>query len=105
MHVTYHGPFDAVEIDGLTAVTVKRGETIEVNDDFGAQLIEQSTWDAPPEQVLAWVGKDTDRAATLLRAEQDGAQRADVLGPLDRILNPPKRKPAAETAPAGKAGD
>lgn len=41
MRVKYVGPFDAVEGPGFQA---KSGETIEVADDLGASLAEQSDW-------------------------------------------------------------
>jgi hypothetical protein len=44
VRVTYTGPHDEVEIPDA-AVTVKRGDSIEVADAFGASLIQQSCWD------------------------------------------------------------
>lgn len=45
MRVKYVGPFDAVEGPGFQA---KQGEVIEVADDLGAALIEQTDWQAAP---------------------------------------------------------
>lgn len=105
MRVTYNGPHDGVEIPSLEVV-VERGESIDVlNPDLAAQLIEQACWDAAPADVLAWVGKDAARAAAMLRAEQDGAQRPEVLSKLDRIANPLAKATAQPnaTTPAGAA--
>jgi len=102
VHITYNGPHDEVEIPSL-GVAVKRGESIDVfSDDTAARLIEQSCWDAPPAEVLGWVGKDQQRAAAMLRAEQDGAQRPELLSDLDRIVNPPASKPATAKKPEVK---
>jgi hypothetical protein len=101
VRITYTGPHDGVEIPALTKVVVKLGETIEVSDDLGARLIEQRTWEAEPAELLAWVGKDTDRAARLLTAERDGAHRGEVLDELDRIANPPAQKPTKKPAGPG----
>lgn len=89
MRITYHGPHDGVELAALTNVVVARGQTIEVDDELGASLIEQSCWDAEAGDVAAWVGDDQERAARLLVAETNGANRADLIARLDLIANPP----------------
>lgn len=43
MRVTYTGPIDAVELPQTGAV-VKRGGTVDVPDELGRSLIEQSCW-------------------------------------------------------------
>lgn len=96
MRVVYEGPIDAVELPELRAV-VKRGESIEVADDFGAALIEQRIWDTSPDEVLTWVGQDPGRAARLLVAEQDGARRPELLDHLRRLANPEPTVPPTTT--------
>jgi hypothetical protein len=46
LKVTYNGPSVAVDLLGPDNRTlqVKRGESIEVPDDYGKQLIEQDIW-------------------------------------------------------------
>jgi hypothetical protein len=100
MKITYNGPYDAVEI-AENGQIVERGETADVPDELAARLIEQSSWDANAKDVLTFVGKDADRAAVMLRAEQDGARRKAVLGPLAKLLDvdEPSALPAPEVAP------
>lgn len=47
MHVTYDGPFEAVNVLALSR-TVKRGESIEVAEPLGEQLIAQGWKPTPP---------------------------------------------------------
>lgn len=44
MRVTYVGPHDAVEIPVLN-VACKRGESIEVPNDIGHDLVMQASWE------------------------------------------------------------
>lgn len=44
MRVTYTGPIDAVELPQTGAV-VKRGDSVDVPDDLGRSLVEQSCWE------------------------------------------------------------
>jgi hypothetical protein len=44
VRVTYTGPIDAVELPQTGAV-VKRGESVDVPDDLGKSLIQQSCWE------------------------------------------------------------
>lgn len=44
MRVTYVGEHDAVEIPVLN-VAVKRGESIEVPNDIGHDLVQQASWE------------------------------------------------------------
>lgn len=88
MRVTYHGPHDGVVIPQLHQVVIERGMTIEVDDELGAGLIEQSTWDTELDEIAGWVGDDPDRAARLLAAERDGAGRDEVIAHLEQIANP-----------------
>lgn len=54
MRVTYTGPLDAVVLPDLIDVEVKAGETIEVSDELGARLVEQSCWsEAKPARSAA----------------------------------------------------
>lgn len=85
MKVTYNGPYDAVEV-AENGQIVERGQTADMPDDLAARLIEQQSWDASSKDVLAHVGKDEERAAVMLRAELDGAQRKTVLRPLEKLL-------------------
>lgn len=88
MRITYHGPHDGVELAALTNVVVARGQTIEVDDELGASLVEQSCWDTSREEILGWLNRVEDYdarvewARRLLTAEQDGAQRVEVLDAL-----------------------
>jgi hypothetical protein len=102
VRVTYRGPHDGVELPMLHRVVVARGQTVEVDDELGARLIEQRTWDADPDDIAAWVGDDVERARRLLVAEQTGAGRDEVLAHLEQIANPSK---ATEAAEVGKAAD
>ncbi|GAB3429830.1 hypothetical protein [Actinophytocola sediminis] len=88
MRVTYTGPFDGVEIAAL-GVVVERGKSVEVDDDIGVTLLDQAGWDAEPAVIAAWVGHDPERAARLLTAEKNGAQRADLIARLELIVDPP----------------
>lgn len=85
MKVTYNGPYDAVEV-AESGQIVERGQTVDMPDELAARLIEQSSWDVSARDVLAHVGKDEDRAATMLRAELDGARRKAVVRPLEKLL-------------------
>jgi hypothetical protein len=85
MKITYHGPIDAVEL-AETGQIVERGGTVDVPDELGLSLIEQSTFDTTPKTLLAAVGRDLDLAARMLRAELDGARRAEVVRPLEKLL-------------------
>ena len=69
MEVVYVGPSDAVVIvdrrgelfDLPVEITALRGVPIEVSDELGAALLEQSVWDAPnpaPAPVLPPVNTD-----------------------------------------------
>lgn len=51
MRVRYDGPIDAVELPQLDSVVVHRGETVELPDELGEALVQQSCWteEAPPE--------------------------------------------------------
>lgn len=96
MRVVYSGPIDAVEIPEANCIAV-RDEAFDVDDELGARLIEQRPFDTSPDQVLAWVGKDPDRARRLLLAERDGAARPELLAQLEQIASPPKPAPPAAT--------
>lgn len=93
MRITYHGPHDGVELAALTNVVVARGQTIEVDDELGASLVEQATWDTSREELLAWLNRSADLvtrvewAERLLVAEQNGAQRTEVLEAITHWLN------------------
>lgn len=93
MRITYHGPHDGVELAALHNVVVMRGQTIEVDDKLGASLVEQSTWDTSPKEILSFLGgiedydARVDWARRLLAAEQHGAQRTDVLEALQVWLD------------------
>ncbi|HEV2778546.1 MAG TPA: hypothetical protein VGX25_04025 [Actinophytocola sp.] len=89
MRVTYVGPLDAVELVDLHQVVVQQGDTIEVADELGARLVEQRCWDTSEAEVIAWVGDDPDRAARLLEAERNGAQRVDLVARLELIATRP----------------
>ena len=53
MKIRYLGPFDAVEIPTL-GVTCEKGQEIEVDDEVGKNLGEQSSW----EEASAKKGRD-----------------------------------------------
>ena len=44
MHVVYSGPIDSVEIAEL-GLTAPRGKVVEVPDELGKRLCEQSVWE------------------------------------------------------------
>lgn len=44
MRVTYVGPHDAVEIPVLD-IAVKRGDSIDVPNDIGHELVKQASWE------------------------------------------------------------
>jgi hypothetical protein len=50
--VKYVGPHDEVEVP-LANVTCKRGDSVDVPDDVGLELIKQDSWDAAPTRVSA----------------------------------------------------
>lgn len=88
MRITYDGPTDGVMIPQLHQVVVERGQTIEVDDELGARLIEQLYWDTSLQEVLGFLNRvedydaRVDWARRLVTAEQDGAQRGEVLDAL-----------------------
>lgn len=98
MKVTYNGPIDAVEI-AETGQIVERDQTVEVPDELAVRLIEQSSWDAAPKDVLAYVGKDPERAAAMLRAELDGAGRDQLLARLAKLAGVEDLAAAADAEP------
>jgi hypothetical protein len=52
VRITYDGPFDAVELPDLHGAVVKHGESVEVPDELGRSLVEQSCWsEAKPARV------------------------------------------------------
>lgn len=104
MRVVYKGPIDAVEVPAANCIAV-RGEPIEVPDEVGVSLIEQGTWDAEPEVVLALVGNDRGRAAQFLQFERDGAQRSEVLEKLSKIAEPPEKPRAGKKPEAQEGGE
>lgn len=85
MKVTYNGPYDAVELAD-TGQIIERGESAEVADELALRLVEQTSFDTDPKTLLAAVGKNTDLAARMLRAELDGELRASVVRPLEKLL-------------------
>lgn len=82
MNVTYPGPHDAVTIPRCD-VTVDRGESVEVDDDLGAQLVQQG-WlgdgNEPAKDtvsgVLEWVDGDPAKAASALALEKSKGDKA-----------------------------
>ena len=51
MQVVYTGPIDAVEIAELGLIA-QRGKAVEVPDEFGERLCEQSCWEQPSARTL-----------------------------------------------------
>lgn len=74
MNVTYDGPHSGVNVLALDR-KVKRGETIEVPGELGAQLVEQGWLPAASKaptvaEIIAGVGDDPVAATDALAAEQ-----------------------------------
>lgn len=113
MKVTYNGPCDAIELAD-TGQIIERGQSVEVDDELGFRLVEQSSFDTDPKTVLAFAGEDPDSAARMLRAELDGARRLKVVRPLEKLLkvdepaslddNPPPADPPADPDSAKTEG-
>jgi hypothetical protein len=69
MKVTYNGPIDEVVVDA-TGDVVRAGQSIEVPNDIGDQLIEQgwsgrhsAGWKSEPKDVVPPADEDTNPAA------------------------------------------
>jgi hypothetical protein len=104
VRITYTGPIDEVEIAALYDVTVKRGQTIEVDHDLGASLIEQRGWDADPADVTAFVGEDREWAARLLNAERNGKERPGLIADLEAVADPPMLNGPVDDEPPAPPG-
>lgn len=82
MNVTYPGPHEAVTLPGHDLV-VERGESVDVDDKVGAQLVKQG-WlgdGNEPEKdtvagVLDWVDGDPAKAASALALENAKGDKA-----------------------------
>lgn len=102
MRITYDGPTDGVMIPQLHQVVVERGQTIEVDDELGARLIEQLYWDTSLQEIAGFLDRVEDYEARvdwvrrLLTAERDGAQRGEVLDALTVWLDAQHPDPAGD---------
>lgn len=92
MHVTYDGPHDGVNVLALNQ-KVERGETVEVPDDLGAQLLDQGwlpgSGKAPTVAgILEAVGSDPVAAADALASEQAAEKpRKSLIDGLQAVID------------------
>ncbi|MFI9817575.1 hypothetical protein [Saccharothrix variisporea] len=98
-------PVGSVELPQLGNLVVQPGQSVELPDWLGANIIHQKQWDAEPDVVLGIVGADKDLAAAYLESERHGAGRPDLIEALRTIANPPEEPQQPKRRAAGNKED